>query len=53
MSWVAKRRFVAVLDGKERRIDQGETLTDSEGKEIGLAAKPDLAKKKGPKTPKG
>jgi len=46
MSWTAKKPFTAALKGKERRIVKGETLTDAEGKELGLSGKPDLASKK-------
>ncbi len=45
MPWVAKRGFAGVVSGAEKEFSEGDPITDSEAKEMGLTKKPDLAKK--------
>lgn len=40
---IALAKFKAVVDGEEKTFNVGDTITDAEAKELGLANKPNLA----------
>lgn len=44
--WIAARAFVGVIAGAEKAFAAGGDITEAEAKELGLKAKPGLAKPK-------